>query len=121
MSYEDIARDGGASSEDEIRQMAQMIEEDHRRQWEEDHPQSEGEVMMKLSERVRSITFAFRRTDNRHKSIRKLADEVAQLESQNAALLEALETIQNVADTPYPVDKTWLAHFATEAIRKASK
>ena len=42
--------------------------------------------MTKLSERVRSITFAFRRADNRYKSIRKLADEVAQLEEENAAL-----------------------------------
>ena len=39
MSYRDMARDAGASSEDEIRQMAQAIEEDHRRQWEEEEHQ----------------------------------------------------------------------------------
>ena len=32
MSYRDMARDAGATSEDEIRQMAAMIEEDHREQ-----------------------------------------------------------------------------------------
>jgi hypothetical protein len=36
-----------------------------------------------------------------------------------AALLEALETLSVVADTPYPVDKQWLVHFVAAAIRKA--
>ena len=35
-----------------------------------------------------------------------------------AELLEALETIRTVSITPYPVDKKWLEHFATEAIAK---
>lgn len=46
-------------------------------------------------------------------------EHIDQLETVNAALLEALETIGHVADTPYPVDKQWLSHFVTEAIRKA--
>ena len=36
-------------------------------------------------------------------------------------LLEALETLSVVADTPYPIDKKWLSHFVTEAIRKAKE
>lgn len=35
-----------------------------------------------------------------------------------AALLETLQTLSAVADTPYPIDKQWLSHFVTEAIHK---
>ena len=36
MSYREMARDAGATSEDEIRQMAAMIEADHREQVNQD-------------------------------------------------------------------------------------
>ncbi len=38
-----------------------------------------------------------------------------------AELLEALETLSVVADTPYPIDKKWLSHFVAEAIHKAKE
>ena len=41
MSYEDMARDAGCTTEEEIRQMAQMIEEDHRRQMMEEEEQEQ--------------------------------------------------------------------------------
>ena len=41
MSYEDMARDAGYTNEDDIRQIAQMIEEDHRRQMMEDQEQEQ--------------------------------------------------------------------------------
>lgn len=47
--------------------------------------------------------------------------EATELESTNAALLEALETLSAVADTPYPIDKKWLSHFVAEAIHKAKE
>ena len=34
-------------------------------------------------------------------------------------LLEVLETLSVVADTPYPIDKKWHSHFVAEAVRKA--
>lgn len=46
---------------------------------------------------------------------------VPKLEATNATLLEALETINAVANTPYPVDKQWLEHFVVETIRKGKE
>ena len=44
---------------------------------------------------------------------------IEELAAQSAALLDALETLHAVSETPYPIDKRWLGHFTTEAIRKA--
>ena len=43
------------------------------------------------------------------------------LKETNVELLEALETLSVVADTPYPIDKKWLSHFVAEAVRKAKE
>ena len=43
---------------------------------------------------------------------------IIELEDRNAELLEALKLIRTVSGMPYPISKSWLKHYAGEAIRK---
>ena len=53
MSYEDMARDAGCTTEEEVQQMAQMIEEDHRRQMMEEQEQEQEQDISRERELLR--------------------------------------------------------------------
>lgn len=88
--------------------------------------------MMKLSERIRDYTLGWRRGRDEivaYVPMRKWATEVAQLESQNASLLDMLNNLarwvgKGIADGAYsgcanPERAMVDLERATEAIRKA--